>query len=55
MPDMMQKAALERPTTLARRHKERQQLRVWNKNIRSCVSQERQEVTNVSFNVEIPV
>jgi len=55
MPDMMQKAALERPTTLARRHQEHQQLHVWNENIRGLVSRERQEIANVSFNVESPV
>jgi len=55
MPDSTQKAALERPTIPARCHKERQQLHVWNENIRDRVSRERQEVANVSFNVESPV
>ncbi|KAI4915351.1 hypothetical protein J4E85_010476 [Alternaria conjuncta] len=52
MPDSTQKAALERPTTLARRHEKRQQLYVWNESVGCLGSRERQEVANASFNVE---
>ena len=55
MSGSTEKASLERRTTLARRHEERQQLHAWNGNIRGRVSRERQEVANVSFNVEIPI
>jgi len=55
MPGSTEEASLERPTTLAHRHEERQQLRVWNENMRYRDSLEREEVSNISFNVDSPV
>ena len=55
MPGLTEKAALGRPTAMARRYKERQQLRVWIESVGCLGSRERQEVANVSFNVESSV